>query len=122
MGTNPIELLPAAGEGKYYDIEKIVFEYNNGTIPYTLADDYIYTVIPLSTVDKQILTSNNNSYAVSSPRINGASNTEPYAFTYPVVNTFNSKLELTTWYNNNPTDGDGTLRVKIYHKTITFGA
>jgi len=34
----------------------------------------------------------------------------------------NSGLYLSTDTSENPTTGNGTLRVKIYHKTITFGA
>jgi hypothetical protein len=34
----------------------------------------------------------------------------------------NRSIIITTYNGDDPLLGDGTLRVKIYHKTITFGA
>jgi hypothetical protein len=126
MGSTPIELLPAAGAGKYYDYFGFC-ELHYGTAPYVFtadailvggADSYAGTL-----VDFQFLTQSTDKYV-------NFRNTESFrvgisGMTNQVVSSFgsiNEAIIITSYNGANPTDGDGTLRVKIYHKTITFGA
>jgi hypothetical protein len=115
IGTTPIELLPAAGVGMYYDWYAFV-EYDFGTAPYTnnnlvidFTDDYINL--------ENMINASENKYAkaLTVPYNNMSSEMRTFAY------SLNKAITLTS-YEGNPTDGNGTLRVKIYHKTITFGA
>lgn len=127
MGTNPIELLPAAGVGKYYDIDKVLFE-SSGTIDYTIGVGsyiYIYEGI-IGYVSANLLRPASSQVPLyanlkSSPGYDSADG-------IPMTNALatNRAVEL-SYYDDtnlvpNPTGGDGTLRVKIYHKTLTFGS
>lgn len=115
MGTSPIELLPAPGAGKYYDWYAI-FEYNYGTAAYTnsalavdFTDDYIMI--------ENIINASEDKYAKAFivPYNNISGEMRSFAYSLNKAITFTS-------YEGNPTDGDGTLRAIIYHKTITFGS
>lgn len=121
MGTTPIELLPAPGVGKYYDIDKIVLEYTHVTTAYTLADVYLYTsVANMPNIVNYLI---KHSYDVWMKLTVSTNTLEPNeTVVYNAVDVTNQSVTLTTWNGTDPTDGDGTLRVKIYHKTITFGA
>jgi hypothetical protein len=125
MGTTPIELLPAAGVGKYYDIEKVILEYTNVTTAYSLAIDYLqieYNNNTYANLNKSIITQSDNALDIIK---NGQENdgTSEVNFTYGNSGMLNQNVRLKVYNSStNPTLGDGTLRVKIYHKTITFGA
>ena len=122
MGTSPIELLPAAGVGNYYDIDKIVIEYNHNTTAYTSPDlainsggslwGFVYSQFVLLAGAEDSVTK------VVSPMDYNATD----FITASYNQTLNKGFEITTYDASNPTLGDGTLRVKIYHKTVTFGA
>ena len=122
MGTTPIELLPAAGVGMYYDWYCYI-EFTYGTIAYEFSVlDYIYVCNTLSgegsLTDYNWLTATYNGIEIVKPepiQSDGSAN-------FKTGRLLNEGVVLTTWQQNNPTLGDGTLRVKIYHKTITFGA
>lgn len=122
IGTSPIELLPAPGSGKYYDIDKIVLEYTKGTTPYSQLTPNILWIDPFFTGIDNLL--NNIATFLTLIFRPGASYTLPTTSDV-VVNEYlpiNKAINLSTWSSADPTLGDGTLRVKIYHKTITFGA
>lgn len=115
MGTTPIELLPAAGANSYYDIDKVILEYTHVTTAY---DDSLISYVILR---------NGSQYtsSVNSGFISNASNKgQRLSFIGLEVDyiSLNSNLTLGTDNDLNPTLGNGTIRVKIYHKTITFGA
>lgn len=123
MGDTPIELLPAAGAGKYYEYYGLV-EFDYGTTYYLLNDrigigcsqDYSATFF-----SEQIITSTENvakKFSMGAP--SESASTATALKSYPV--RMNRPVEMFTYDATNPTNGDGTLRVKIYHKTITFGA
>jgi hypothetical protein len=123
--TTPIELLPAAGVGKYYDIEKVVIEYSHVTTAYTISGTGIINLFGnaggyLGNIFASSLIGNAENRAItfslSSPSytdvVNGYATLEAQAI--------NDNISL--FLDGTIADGDGTLRVKIYHKTITFGA
>jgi len=114
-------LLPAAGANAYYDIDKIIIEYMFVTTPYVLADKVqIYsTMTPdaLSYTTHNLLVNSSNVATILSQ-----SDTDLSGFVGTSSDSMNSSFVIATQNGTNPTLGDGTLRVKIYHKTITFGA
>jgi hypothetical protein len=121
MGTTPIELLPAPGVDKYYDIDKIILEYTHVTTVYTLAGDRNINIFGnfgsyLTDIYSSILSSNYNSACIV--ELGNYSSDIASAGGYQALND-NIQMYIS---GGNPTGGDGTLRVKIYHKTITFGA
>lgn len=127
MGTTPIELLPAPGVGKYYDIDKYSIEFTPSTTPYTLGlvtqigldhSNYIQNFITadLLTETIQVATSSNYEFTWD---IIGVSLQKGYIPLNGAItlNTVNSSLNAA-----NPTLGDGTLRVIITYTVRTFGA
>ena len=119
LGSSPVELLPAAGINNYYEIEKVILEYTHVSTAYNFG-------FPL------FVYSNQGEYAAFTGLIQNAQNkfvkltafNTTYGSTYNAItnsNSLNEKVTLNTWNNNNPSLGDGTIRVKIYYKVITFG-
>lgn len=117
MGTTPIELLPAAGANKYYDWYAIV-EYTFNTGGYSVISNYVLgtsNTFEGGTIQLNFLGTENIACILRpSPSV---VSTEATYFGVQM----NDSIVFTTWGSDNPTNGDGTLRVKIYHKTITFG-
>lgn len=112
VGATPKELLPALGASKYYDWYAYV-EYNFGTIAYSMASGFsmqqgTVNKIPFGTLGI------NTQNAVAIVRPIPGSNTG-FGF-LP-----NQPLLLGTLTNADPTNGDGTLRIKLYYKIKTFG-
>jgi hypothetical protein len=118
MGTSPIELLPAAGAGKYYDIDKVVIEYTHVSTAYT--SNYIMLINDGGNPLSYSQFSNSNSFVELTLNQTFVDVVEGVGLSQ--MNTLNQALVLTTYDGVSPTLGDGTMRVKIYHKTITFGA
>jgi uncharacterized protein YegL len=118
MGTTPIELLPAAGAGKYYDIDKVVIEYTHVSTAYT--SNYIMLINDGGNPLSYSQFSNSNSFVELTLNQTFVDVVEGVGLSQ--MNTLNQALVLTTYDGVSPTLGDGTMRVKIYHKTITFGA
>lgn len=131
MGTTPIELLPAAGVGMYYDIDKIVLEYTNVSA-YTLANPitiYQSNGKYIADISSGLITglgypsfNNNRSVCVINTSANYLTDSDAGKSLLFDLDSLNDSIVLTTRSSTNPTLGNGTLRVKIYHKTITFGA
>lgn len=120
MGTTPIELLPAAGTNKYYDVEKIILEYTNNTTAYSLVDDFLrvtYSTLGYS-IDKQVITAGMDTLCIADSTYSISVGNQ--LFSQALLP--NASIELTTDNSANPTLGDGTLRVIITYTTRTFGA
>lgn len=125
MGTTPIELLPAPGVGMYYDIEKVVLEYTHLTTSYDLeagnlinvrsSDNWKY--IGLTKIGALQTQNRVTTLILTGAEIDNTNN-----FVQGGWRNLNTSIILDTYYGTNPTLGNGTLRVKIYYKTITFGA
>jgi len=121
-GGTPIELLPAPTANTYYDIDKIIIEYIYNSVVYsfgagnrmalTFGDVYRQFVMGASTSKEFIKITDMQLYQ-------GLDS----GFLYH-VNNYDGQggLYLTTWTGASPTNGNGTMRAKIYHKTNTFGA
>jgi len=121
MGTTPIELLPAAGVNKYYDIDKVIMEFTYTSGIYDINMQPVFkcgTNLNYGLTDQTLTWTNDTQvFVVNDIAIGTASG---YPSNQPL--SLNSALELTTNTGVNPTGGVGSFRVKIYHKTITFGA
>ena len=128
MGSVGVELLPAPGEGMYYDVEKIMLEIS-GTVNYTVNSDaylYVYDNIFSASYASDILGGYANldeqkviSKMISSPATISADNV-------PRLSGLTTNRPLTLEYYSdggptNPTGGNGTMRVKIYYKIVEFG-
>jgi hypothetical protein len=126
MGSSSIELLPAAGANKYYDIDRIVLEYSSGSATYNFGANNFPTVY-FSNLNKYQLMSNAGwdtsnriwiiKFAASELANDGSQD-------YPKVTSqdLNESVILTTWTGANPTTGNGTIRALIYYRLETFGA
>jgi hypothetical protein len=123
MGDTPIELLPASGVGNYYDIEKVVFEFTYGSEPYVIYGEDDFPQIAVGGVpfkldrglieyEQDVILFWNSNIVASTPVVS--------TYCVPVVGEANQPVILMS--SGEVGFGDGTLRVKIYHKTITFGA
>jgi hypothetical protein len=119
MGTTPIELLPAAGANKYYDIEKVILEYTFNTTAYT-GDLILGVGSPVFMyLEQGSLNSGANWVSVMNPMSSALDLTNEVAFAY--TSQTNSSLQLERW-SGSIADGDGTLRVIITYTLRTFGA
>ncbi len=122
LGTTPIELLPAAGANKYYDIEKIILEYTHVTTAYTSPDlvvksnsslwGFIYSQLVLLAGSESSVT------FVQKPMDYNSTD----FITAPYNSLLNTDLTIGTYDDSNPTLGDGTLRAIITYTLRTFGA
>ena len=118
-GSNPIELLPAAGVGKYYEIEKIVLEYTHLTTPYNCASDFFFLVmggaINFST---GILQNSADSVCIC----RWATYFDELDGGFAVSPRTGINIPLRFYSNGDVILGDGTIRAIITYKVRTFGA
>lgn len=118
-----VTLLSGFGANEYPEISHFVVESElTGT---ETSGDYVAVYSdngvlfdPLFSIDStRLFNGNKNVYTVSqSPSIRDASDN---ALILPII--VGSDIKMASFVGN-PTSVTGTLRVKIYHKTITFGA
>ena len=133
MGTTPIELLPAPGVNKYYDIEQIAFEYTYGTTPYsgiqyiTYAGRLINSDLIQAEENRVLTILPNVSYSAARSFNNGETTNliniiESFnRINDPIVISSSIFVNLSGFEEANPTDGDGTMRAIIKYKVRTFG-
>jgi len=116
MGTTPVELLPAPGVGKYYDIEKVILEYNYNSVGYSNAPQPMPSMGNFyQEISVSFLSSASNDVVI----INDFGRDPQGIYERYIIN---QKLELGDYNGANPTLGDGTLRVIITYTVRTFGA
>lgn len=123
IGTQPIEILPAPGVGKYYEYEGVV-EYTHVTAGYNFNDavgiigesSYAGTFIIFSTsiwtTDKIV------QFSSKSPTYTDGTITDTLV---SAGFNLNEKIVLTTYNANDATLGDATLKIKLKYKVVTFG-
>jgi hypothetical protein len=130
-GASPVTLLAAAGVGTYFDIEKIILEFTGGASGYTFAANDLLAVyynggpyVPIAQIATTAFEGTSNGAFLLVPSPEKTAQAGSFA-TNPIFtggDVFNQNLAFGTWSGSNPSVGDGTIRVKVYHKTITFGA
>jgi hypothetical protein len=122
MGTTPIELLPAAGTDKYYDL-KVALEYTYGTLGYAIPSNDQYLVGGGNSYNGTLFrhsSFNQGSDIVLLSQI-GAPMEVNSSDVFASVYFKNDNIVLTTFDGNDPSGGDGTIKAKIWYKIITFG-
>lgn len=111
IGTTPITLLPAPGAGKYYDIESIIEEFTFGTIQYSLAGDTLeITNGGFIWQNTSVILAEENVAAILVRTDNKD------------IVKMNQAVFISTTGGDDPTLGDGTLRIILKYKLKTFGA
>lgn len=125
LGT-PITLLNSPGVDKYYDIQKIIIEYKFGTLPYVIPTSNTFYLDGAfdSYVDKTLLTSLTNSVCTISGNLRNTLTVGTGSGSVQVKtnkDVLNAALIIGTPNGDNPTTGDGTVRISIYYEIKTFG-
>lgn len=108
LGTNPIELLPAPGVGKYYEYN-ISLEYTYNTSAYISPNLEIECGIAISLIDSSLLMRIYNQATV----ISNSNAGKPMSL--------NTNVTLKGAGAVNPISGDSTLKVKIWYRIMNFG-
>jgi hypothetical protein len=126
LGTSPIELLEAPGEGSYYIIERVVVEYNYKTAPYALPTSSTLSLTGCfsSFIDKKLITSTVDGLCIISGNLSNTITVGSGSGSVKVISTTNPPnlgLYLETTDNDDPTTGEGTLNVKITFRVAAFG-
>jgi hypothetical protein len=122
LGTSAKELLPNPGAGKYYILDMVILEYTFGTTAYALNTNSPIALLWNDTGDELARVSRFFTESTQNAQVVIQIFNVDLASTNEVTKTPSSALILRTSNGFDPTLGNGTLRVKIYHKTITFGA
>ena len=130
MGDTPVEILPAPGAGKYYDIDwKSSFieftagtsSYNTGTIDrvvFNYTDGYSSNM-----VTGDFLAESDNVIVPMLANMIWSTSSNVVIMGYTFLNTGLILQSFDASSNTeNPTLGNGTMRIKVYYKEITFGA
>jgi hypothetical protein len=123
MGSNPVELLPAPDTNKYYDIEKIIIEASQVTTAYVYGAELpcIYIGGVALNLDQQKLNCSNPK-AVQIVRDMNLTQLGAADYYKMGVIDLENPVTLSTYNGTNPTNGDGTFRVKITYSILTFGS
>lgn len=126
MGTNPIELLPAPGAGKYYEYDgELEYTFNGVALAFAGSDFIGITSDYSAGAGSYAGAWFNNDYSRSGAF--GFSSKSPYipkAALEPLVQgpaKLNEPLTFTTWNGTDPNANDGTIKIKIKYKVVTFG-
>ena len=123
IGSTPYQLLGTPGANNYYDILKIIVEFNYASPTYTLTDPQLF----IGTTDnnyagfwmaKNLITSTQKGIVIA----NGYSPTSVEG-QYPVYanEILNQAIYLTTSLGGNPATGNGTLKIKMWYNIRTIG-
>lgn len=126
LGT-PFTLLNSPGANKYYDIQKIIIEYTFGTVAYAIPTSltlYLDGAFD-SYIDKTLLTSATNSVCTISGNLRNTLTVGSGSGSVQVKtnkDVLDAALILGTPNGDNPTTGDGTVRIIIYYEVKTFGS
>jgi hypothetical protein len=124
MGTTPIELLPAAGVNKYYDIEQITFEYTYGTTSYNVPDSEFIRLSDYSTINfsitERVISNEENTITIVKDFYSVQDGVVDVTFVGITSVVLNKGLYLEP-IAGSPTNGDGTMRAIIKYKVKTFG-
>lgn len=126
LGSSPVELLPTPGIAEYYVIDRIQMEYSFRSIPYVFPTSPTFYLDGCfdSYIDKTLLTSSTNTVCVINGNLRNTITVGSGSGSVKIITNkdiLGSNLIMGTTNGDNPINGDGTLRVKIYYKTERFG-
>jgi hypothetical protein len=121
LGTTPKLLLATLGAGLYYDVDKISFEFTEGSTSYTLTDPYLNLIgLPTAQIQSGLITGGVDNIAIVRGGTSNYCDTTETA-SYMGLDSMGAEIKIGTWNNSNPTLGDGTILVKIWYKVHTLG-
>lgn len=117
LSSNPVELLPALTGDKYYVVNECILEYTGGTNGYTPfnPDDTIY-LTGMNFLMNSLINSTGSKRFASNSSYNWS--TIP-SYTVSNGNGIADNVRITA--DNDPTGGDGTLKVKLWYTIHNFG-
>lgn len=126
MGTTPIEILAAPGEDNYYIVERITLEYTYGTTAYQFPTSPTFYLDGCfnSYIDRSLLTASINTVCSISGNLRNTITVGSGSGSVKILtnkNILNANLLMGTTNNDDPTNGDGTLLVKITYRIAAFG-
>jgi len=132
LGSTAVSLLPAPGVNKYYDIDKMIFEfiYSSGFAYTDMSGDYFeirYTQSGeqlLGRIDGALISSSVSKVAVIKEFSSVPSDGVGGFLKVSTPFLLNEEIHLGTYnYSDLADNGQtATMRIKIYHKTNTIGA
>jgi hypothetical protein len=104
LAKDTITVLPAPGANKYYDIEKVIFEYNYGTIAYVNQNPQgIYVAIA-------------RPHAPYNTDVSVGDQQNPIEYFW-----LNEAVVMDYYDGGTIINGNGTLLLKVWYKIKTFG-
>jgi hypothetical protein len=117
-----IEILPPIGEGKYFDVLKVRAEFTHNSTPYVVIPEAKFWIVAtndfssLVEIDKNLFLYGEDTAGVFYPSPNSDG-------TGANIQLFNSSLIFITGGGLDVlTEGDGTLRLIMDYRVLTFGA
>jgi hypothetical protein len=117
---NNIELLPAPGLNKYYQVDNIILEYTHNTTPYANVGSYFFIdgggFFNQRVQSEFIIVSYSNAQI-----INPSPNFTDSFFVFNATMEILDQPLLFKSSDNTITNGDGTMRAIIKYKIKTFG-
>lgn len=124
LGT-PIEILSAPGANKYYIIDRMQLEYTFNSVAYVFpaSQTFYFDGCFDAYVTRTILTGATTSVCVLRANLRNTITVGSGSGSVQVItnrDVLNSNLVIGTPNGDNPTNGDGTLRIKIYYKIETI--
>lgn len=127
LGTSPVELLPAPGVDKYYDIDKIVVEFKHGTTPYKLNGVTLLSFQKSSGSTYPTPSSIGINNGFEAYYLGDNSEGDKISCSLSMSSSFspvNGNMLIRSEDNNgntiNMSYGDGIMRITIYYKVLTF--
>jgi hypothetical protein len=122
MGKTPIQILPKAGDSKYYIFEGVL-EFTAGNLQYDCGVETLFGIyynnsqnIPGCYFSTDSIESKNSNVIPFSSIPNFGTNNVQNGI------AFDDSIFLSTQKGNNPTSGTGTIRIVLRYKVKTFGA
>ena len=126
LALDNVQLLTNAPANGYYDVEKIIFEFNYGTTQYSISTPNALVLeqgsdmglvsdnLITAAKDKIVILSSFNPY---NEDVDGAADNQNTAVPFDKGSTLNLY-----WYSGGtPSVGDGTILVKVWYKVRTIG-
>jgi len=126
MGTTPIEILAAPGENNYYIVERITLEYTYGTTAYQFPTSPTFYLDGCfdSYIDRSLLTASTNTVCSISGNLRNTITVGSGSGSVKVITNkdlLDTNLIMSTTNSDDPTNGDGTLLVKIIYRIAKLG-
>jgi hypothetical protein len=125
LAKDTITVLPAPGANKYYDIEKVIFEYNYGTIAYVNQNPqgiYLNQGRDFIIVHGDIIEGTQDTVAIARPHAPYNTDVSVGDQQNPIEYFWLNEAVVMDYYDGGTiTNGDGTLLLKVWYKIKTFG-